>query len=90
MKDVWIHKANSFKDADKFDRNYYSAMSGEERLETMQFLREIHHKIKGDSKFENKNRKEIRRVITIIDRNKVGLSKRKQDDADLVLLSNNK
>ena len=40
-----VNKANSFKEAERFDRKYYGSMSKIERLDTMQFLREIYHKI---------------------------------------------
>ena len=40
MKKVWIHRSNSFKEADSFDEKYYSDMNSAERLETVQFLRE--------------------------------------------------
>ncbi|ODS37587.1 hypothetical protein BEH94_10205 [Candidatus Altiarchaeales archaeon WOR_SM1_SCG] len=63
MKKFWVHKADSFKEAEEFDGKYYSAMSGEERLETMQFLREIYYKIKG---VENESRKGLRRVIRVV------------------------
>ena len=63
MKEFWVHKADSFKEAEEFDRKYYSEMSGEERLETMQFLREIHYKIKG---VENESRKGLRRSIKVV------------------------
>ncbi len=66
MKEVWIHKANSFREADEFERDYYRAMSAEERLETMQFLREIYHKIEGTAKSGNESRKGLRRVITVV------------------------
>lgn len=63
MKKIWVNKARLFKDAEKFDRNYYAAMSKTEKLETMQFLREIYSKIKG---LKNEGRKRLRRVIKVI------------------------
>lgn len=64
MKKIWVNKADSFREAEKFDEDYYQAMSEIERLETVQFLREMHHKIKGDLK--NEGRERLRRVIKII------------------------
>jgi len=61
MKKIWINKANSFKSAEKFDEYYYLNMSEAERLETMQYLREIFYKIK-----KNENRKRLRRTVKII------------------------
>ena len=63
MKKIWVNKARSFKDAEKFDSNYYAAMSRTERLETMQFLRETYHKIKN---LKNESRKRLRRVVKVI------------------------
>lgn len=61
---IWINRANSFKEAEEFDTEYYMSMSGNERLEIMQYLREIYfYKIKGK---DNANRKGLRRVIRVI------------------------
>ncbi len=65
MKRIWVKKSNSFKSSGKFDINYYLLMSSSERLETMQFLREIVFKLKKNLKNE-KNRERLRRVIKII------------------------
>ncbi len=64
MRKIWINKALSFKEALNFDEDYYLAMSATQRLETMQFLREVYHKIKGGLKYEG--RKRLRRVIKVI------------------------
>ncbi len=45
MKKIWANKADSFKEAEKFNKSYYSVMSEIERLETAQFLREMHSRI---------------------------------------------
>jgi hypothetical protein len=63
MKKIWINKANSFKEAAEFDSVYYAKMSKAERIGTMQFLREVYHKLRA-SKIENGKR--LRRVIKII------------------------
>ena len=64
MKKIWINKAKSFKDAEQFDIEYYSGMSNKERLETVQFLREIYYKF--NRKNNNENRKKLRRTIRFI------------------------
>ncbi len=64
MKKVWVNKADSFKEAQKFDESYYRTMSPGERLETVQFLREIYRKIKRGRSREG--RKRLRRTIKII------------------------
>lgn len=65
MKKFWVHKTCSFKAAKKFDENYYLKMSKIKRLEMMQFLRDIYHKIKKDlNNYEG--REGLRRVIKII------------------------
>jgi len=63
MRKIWVNKAKSFKEAEEFDRNYYAAMSKTEKLETMQFLREMYYKIKN---VKNEGRKRLRRVIKVI------------------------
>ena len=63
MKKIWVNKANSFKEAERFDKKYYRSMSKMERLDTMQFLREIYHKMKGP---KNAVGKRLRRIIKII------------------------
>jgi hypothetical protein len=64
MKKAWIHKANSFKEAEEFDEKYYSNMNGSERLDMVQFLREEHFRMRGQLK--NAGRKRLRRHIKII------------------------
>jgi len=65
IKRIWVKKSDSFKSAEQFNINYYLLMSPSERLETVQFLREIAFKIKKGSKYE-KSRKGLRRVIKIV------------------------
>lgn len=64
-KKIWIKKSNSFKAARRFDMEYYLSMSPDERLETMQFLRETAFKLKSGLGYE-KDRKGLRRVIKTI------------------------
>ena len=63
MKKIWIKKFNSFSEANEADEQYYLKMSPTQRLETMQYLREIFSKFKGKKKNENDQR--LRRVIKI-------------------------
>ncbi len=63
MKKIWIKKFKSFKEADEADNQYYFKMSPAERIETMQYLREIYLKFKGKRK--NDGRKRLRRVIKV-------------------------
>ena len=64
MKKIWVNKTESFRKASKFDLDYYLTMSGMERLKIVQFLREMHHKIKKG--LDGESRKGLRRVIKII------------------------
>lgn len=64
MKRIWVHKADSFKEAENFDKLYYFKMSRRERLEMVQFLRELYFKIKRERKDED--RKRLRRVVKVI------------------------
>ena len=63
MKKRWIHKANSFKEAQEFEDRYYMQKSPEERLSDIQFCREQYFRIKGT---KNAGRKRLRRIIRII------------------------
>jgi len=63
-KKIWVNKSDSFEAVQNFDFEYYFSMSGEERLETVQFLREEYYKVKKGSKHEG--RKGLRRVIKVI------------------------
>lgn len=64
MKKIWIHKSYSFREANKFDEQYYLNQSPMERLSDVQFCREQYEKIKGQK--HNAGRKRLRRVIKII------------------------
>jgi hypothetical protein len=63
-KKVWAHVADSYEAAQKFDDNYYLSMSNEERVETVQILRERYLKMKKGSSHEGGKR--LRRIIRII------------------------
>ncbi len=62
MKKIWIHKAKSFADAERFDQRYYQAMSPRERVETVDWLRRIARKFKKTANGGTR----LRRVIRII------------------------
>lgn len=64
MKKIWVHKANSFREAEKFDREYYFHLGVSKRIEIMQLLREMYLKI--NKRAGNENRKRLRRVITFV------------------------
>jgi len=61
---IWVHKSNSFKEAQEFDDSYYLSMTPTERLETVQFLREEYWKLKKENIYEG--RKRLRRVFKLI------------------------
>jgi hypothetical protein len=64
MKKIWVKKVGSFRAAKDFDQNYYLSMNSEERLETMQFLREQISKMKKEE--SNAGGKGLRRIIRIV------------------------
>lgn len=64
MKKIWIRKSASYKEAEEFDREYYLKMTPSERLDIMQYLREIYYKF-GRKKKTN-GRARLRRVLKII------------------------
>jgi len=64
MKKIWVNRADTFEAAQRFDESYYLSMSRMERLETMQFLREIYYKIKNGE--EDEGRKRLRSVAKVI------------------------
>jgi hypothetical protein len=63
-KKIWVNKARSFKEAERFDRKYYLSISASERLGAMQFLREIYRSIKKGAR--NAGRTRLQRVIRIV------------------------
>ncbi len=64
MRKIWIKKCNSFRASEEFDRQYYARMSPEQRLEIVQFLREIYYKF--NRQYKSEDRKRLRRVVKII------------------------
>ncbi len=59
---IWIRKFNSFKEAEEKELEYHLNMTPEERLETVEYLREIFYKLKC----YGKDREGLRRVFKII------------------------
>ena len=64
-KTIWLNKANSFKESQKFDADYYLKLSSKERVEAIQLLRESHFKAKG--LYSGGEGKRLRRVFRIIE-----------------------
>jgi len=61
---IWFNKTNSFDEAQEFETSYYLHLTGAERLEAIQILREAHFKSTG--LLSNENGKRLRRVFRII------------------------
>lgn len=61
-KKIWVHKATSFEDVERFERRYYQAMSPRERVETVDWLRQVARKFK---KLGNGGTR-LRRIIRVI------------------------
>ena len=61
---VWVKKTCSFSEAQDQDLEYYLDMSAQERLETVQFLREQYFKFYGMSPYES--RKGLRRTVRVV------------------------
>lgn len=64
MSRIWLNRAGSFSEAERFDRDYYSSMGAQGRLETVQFLRQLYRKFNKGPKSENGKR--LRRLIKVI------------------------
>ena len=64
MQKIWVRKAKSFSKAQEQDIEYYLKMSPQERLETVQFLREQHPKFARVKL--NESRKRLRRTVRIV------------------------
>jgi hypothetical protein len=63
MRKKWVHKTNSFKQAEDFENRLHMQASAQERLSDIQFCREQYFKLKGLS---YAGRKRLRRIIKII------------------------
>lgn len=64
MNRIWVNKAGSFEEANRFEAKYYEGLSGEVRVETVQLLREMHFKSTGLTFRENGKR--LRKVLSVI------------------------
>lgn len=64
MKKWWVKKANSFKEAEHFDNEYYRQRTPEERLSDIQVCREMYFKLKGTN--INEIRKGLRRIFRVV------------------------
>lgn len=58
---IWINRAKSFEEAERFNARYYLAMTPEERLEIVQICREEYH-----GKIRHEDRERFRRVVRIV------------------------
>jgi hypothetical protein len=63
-KAIWINKARSFQEAERFDRSYYVQLSHDQRIEIMQELREEYFESTG--LLTDENGKRLRRVLRVI------------------------
>lgn len=61
----WIKKADSFKQAEKFEKHYYHEESLEQRLNDVQLCRQMYFLMKGID--INAARKGLRRVFRIVE-----------------------
>ncbi len=61
---VWVKKMGSFSEAQDQNLEYYLNMSAQERLETVQFLREQYTKLNGTSPDESG--KGLRRTVRVV------------------------
>ena len=61
---IWVKKNSSFKEAQKYDSEYYFNLSIAERISIIQELREAHFNTTG--LLDNENGKRLRRVFRII------------------------
>ena len=61
MKKIWVHRARSFEEAERFEQQYYQAMSPNERVETVDWLRQTARKMRKVN-----GGKRLRRVVRII------------------------
>jgi len=64
MNQIWVNKAASLEEANKFEAEYYKGLSSAVRVETVQLLREMHFKSKGLKLGEDGKR--LRRVLGVI------------------------
>ena len=65
MPNYYIHKCSSYKESEKFDAEYYSSLSEDERLSIVQDLREQMKYFSGE---EDECPKGLRRTVKIVQR----------------------
>jgi hypothetical protein len=61
---IWIKKTGSFSEAQDQDLQYYMNMTPQERIETVQFLREQYFKFNGS--ISDESGKGLRRTVRVI------------------------
>ena len=61
---IWVKKMISFSEAQDQDLRYYLNMTPQERIETVQFLREQYFKFNGS--ISDESRKGLRRTVRVI------------------------
>ena len=66
---IWVKKTSSFSEAQDQDMQYYLNMSAQERLETVQFLREQYFKFNGIIPYESGKR--LRRIVRVVQKRKI-------------------
>ena len=66
---VWIKKISSFSEARDQDLQYYLNMSAQERLETVQFLREQYFKFNGIIPYESG--KGLPKIVRVVQKRKI-------------------
>ena len=64
MEKIWVKRLKDFEEKNESDLAYYLAMSPEERLDIVQFLRETHLKLLGD--WGRASREGLRRSVKVI------------------------
>jgi len=62
LKKIWVQKATSFREAARFDRQYYQALSPNERIEIVDRLRSMVRKFRKGRNGGTRLRKVIRVV----------------------------
>ena len=66
MSKVWVNKADSFSEAEDFDKEYYLKMPPSQKLEIIQQLREEYFRVNKIGE-PDESGKRLRRVLAIIE-----------------------
>jgi hypothetical protein len=80
---IWVKKTGSFSEAQDNDLQYYLNTTPQERIETVQFLREQYFKLNGIMSYESG--KGLRRTAKVVQKRKY-IPNRSRDRADLEIL----